>query len=106
MTTDTQRLAHVETDVAVLKTDVAVLKTDVAVLKTDVAELKITVARIDVTVTRLDATMTDIKDLLKTLAPMLIASNARGEEQSKRIDDLSRSVAAVIPQRIAAVGER
>ena len=99
MTTDTQRLAHLETDVAVLKTDVAVLKADVA-------EIKTTVARLDVTVTRLDVTMTDIKDLLKTLAPKLSASNARSEEQSKRIDDLSRSVAAVIPQRIPAVGER
>jgi uncharacterized coiled-coil protein SlyX len=83
MTTDNQRLAHLETDVAVLKADVAEIKT---------------------TVTRLDATMTDIKDLLKTLAPMLIASNARSEEQSKRIDDLSRAVAANTPQRIAAVG--
>jgi ribosomal protein L12E/L44/L45/RPP1/RPP2 len=76
MTTDTQRLVRLETDVA---------------------EIKMTVAR-------LDGTMTDIKDLLKTLAPMLIASSARGEEQSKRIDDLSRAVAANTPQRIAAVG--
>ncbi|WP_156927259.1 hypothetical protein [Azospirillum halopraeferens] len=45
-----------------------------------------------------------MKDMLKAMSPLLVASNARGEEQSRRIDDLSRMVASLIPSKIAAVG--
>lgn len=45
----------------------------------------------------------EMKELLKVMYPLLVASNARGEEQSKRIDDLNRMVASLIPSKIAAV---
>jgi hypothetical protein len=42
--------------------------------------------------------VSEIKDMLKALYPMLLTSNAQPEarvdEQSRRIDDLSRTVAA------------
>lgn len=46
----------------------------------------------------------EMKELLKMMYPLLVASNARGEKQSKRIDDLNRMVASLIPSKIAAVG--
>lgn len=53
---------------------------------------------------KIEADLAEMKDLLKAMYPLLIASNARGEEQSKRIDDLSRMVASLIPAKLAAVG--
>lgn len=52
----------------------------------------------------IESDLAEIKDLLKVMYPLLVASNARGEEQSKRIDDLNRMVASLIPNKIAAVG--
>jgi hypothetical protein len=54
--------------------------------------------------TALKTDVAEIKDTLRAMYPLLIAVNARGEEQSKRIDDLSRMMAALVPQKIAAVG--
>lgn len=54
--------------------------------------------------TKIDADIAEMKDMLKAMYPLLVASNARGEEQSKRIDDLNRMVASLIPSKIAAVG--
>ncbi len=53
---------------------------------------------------KIEADLAEVKDLLKAMYPLLVASNARSEEQSKRIDDLSRMVASLIPSKIAAVG--
>jgi uncharacterized coiled-coil protein SlyX len=53
---------------------------------------------------KIEADIVEMKDMLKAMSPLLVASNARGEEQSKRIDDLSRMVASLIPSKIAAVG--
>lgn len=90
MTDDNQRLAHLETDVADLKVTLG--------------RIDATVVGLNVTVVRLNDSASEIKDMLKTLYSVLIASNGRAEEQSKRIDDLSRTVAAVIPQHIATIG--
>ncbi|HEY0834434.1 MAG TPA: hypothetical protein VGE72_11045 [Azospirillum sp.] len=53
---------------------------------------------------KIEADIAEMKEMLKAMHPLLVASNARGEEQSKRIDDLSRMVASLIPSKIAAVG--
>lgn len=53
---------------------------------------------------KIEADVAEMKELLKMMSPLLVASNARGEEQSKRIDDLNRMVASLIPSKIAAVG--
>lgn len=53
---------------------------------------------------KIESDIAEMKDMLKAMYPLLVASNARGEEQSKRIDDLSRMVASLIPSKIAAVG--
>ncbi|MCW2245621.1 putative coiled-coil protein SlyX [Azospirillum fermentarium] len=53
---------------------------------------------------KIESAVAEMKELLKMMYPLLVASNARGEEQSKRIDDLNRMVASLIPSKIAAVG--
>jgi hypothetical protein len=52
------------------------------------------------------ADISEIKDLLKAMYPLMIGSSVRSEEQAKRIDDQARILASLVPQKLAAVGER
>ncbi len=60
----------------------------------------------DLRLAKIEADVAEIKDLLKTMYPLLISANARSEEQTQRISDLSRLVTTLVPTRLAAVGER
>jgi hypothetical protein len=52
------------------------------------------------------ADISEIKDLLKAMYPLMIGASVRSEEQAKRIDDQARILASLVPQKLAAVGER
>ena len=58
----------------------------------------------DARLTRMEADIAEIMSLLKQMYPLLVAVDARSQEQSNRISDMSRIVTALIPSKIAAVG--
>jgi len=58
----------------------------------------------DERLSRIESDIAEIKSLLKAMYPLIVATNARTEEQSKRIDDLSRIAIRLIPDKLAAVG--
>lgn len=70
------------------------------------AKMEETQAKMAATQARHGADLAEIKDLLKAMYPLLISAHARAEEQSKRIDDHARILTSLIPQKLAAVGER
>ena len=88
----TGQIEAVRADVAVLQTDVAELKAGQAVLRTDVAELKAGQAVLQTDVAELKAGQSAILQHLDVA------------ELKGRVDEQGRTIAALIPAKIAAVG--
>lgn len=69
----------------------------------DQMETKLSGAHFDVS--RLRTDVAEIQDLLKLIYPLAVAVNARSEAHSKRIDDLSLTMASLIAGKTAVGGD-